>query len=459
MAITSADPDDNPVTPSPALSFGPAATQSPHADSNADGGQSLRVEFPHETNTAGPNGQPPRQGASLSEYYRGAGVVPYGAGGAGATEVGEWTDDELVEYNPDKQPPNAYVDTLEHPPVPYTGLYYVRRVTAAGAAALGSSRGYNEGDLIFAWGSRTTDEDTLASEFIIPNGAINQAYTHEGYQYSTGADASGVQVILYLNIMNGVSQFNLRDIWNSWFETYYIKRRISNTNLTPEINENIPIIGSGKYGTNPPIKFSDLYGAVNYVSRSKTIIGHNAQTYGTIGAGSNYISNSYPTTITTDGTDVRSGNHSATTGSNSNQWRSALVPMGTFYVDPNLFPGDVRIKYPVITYRSSGDVDPGDGRVDVRNVGVKVNHLGSNNAQTGIMLATDIFTLIGADGQSLNSSHNPRTINTDGTFNATTNKTGRFIVYLTFQHYQTSDFADPDLNIKVNDFVIEWETA
>ena len=449
MAITSADPDNRPETPRPSLKFGTP---------NDSGNQSLRKEFPHETNT-GPDGQP-RQGASLSEYYRGAGVVPYGAGGETQTEVGEWTDDELVEYNPDKQPPNAYADTIEHPSIPYTGLYYVRRVTAAGATALGAGQGYNEGDLIFAWGSRTNDDDPFASEFIIPNGATNQAYTHEGYQYSTGADASGVQVVIYLNVVN-VTQFNLRDIYNSWFETYYIKRRISNTNSTPtpEINENIPIIGSGKYGTNPPIKFSDLYGAVNYVSRSKTIIGHNAQTYGTIGAGSNYISNSYPTTITTDGTDVRSGNHSATTGSNSNQWRSATVPMGTFYVDPNLFPGDVRIKYPVITYRSSGDVDPGDGRVDVRNVGVKVNHLGSNNVQTGVMLATDIFTLNGADGQSLNSSHNPRTINTNGTFNATTDKTGRFIVHLTFQHYQTTDFEDPDLNIKVNDFVIEWETA
>ena len=66
MAITSADPDNNPATPRPSLKFG-TPTDS--------GNQSLRKEFPHETDAAGPDGQP-RKGASLSEYYLGDGVVP-----------------------------------------------------------------------------------------------------------------------------------------------------------------------------------------------------------------------------------------------------------------------------------------------------------------------------------------------------------------------------------------------
>lgn len=456
MAITSADPDNNPSTPKPALSFGSAAAGT---DSNADGEQSLRAEFTAETNTA-PSSQP-RVGASLSEYYKGQGVVPLVIA-SGNTTVGQWTDNELVEYNPDKQPPNSYVDTLEEPILPSTGLYYVRRVTAAGAALFngGLMPDFNEGDLIFAWGSKDDAlQDVFSHEFIVSNGIIGQAYTHEGYEYATGGDASGESVMIYLEIV-GVTQFDLRSVWNTWFDTYSVRRRLVSTAVNEDVNEIVPLRGS-PLNERPlnPISFSQLYGANNYSSGTQTIVGHNSQTYGTIGTGSNYISNSYPTTITTDGTNVRSGNHTATTGSNSNVWRSALVPMGTFYVDPNAFTGNIKIKYPVITYRSSGDVDPGDGRVDVRNVGVKVNHLGSNNAQTGIMLATDIFTLTGADGQSLNSSHNPRTINTNGTFSATTNKTGRFIVYLTFQHLQTSDFSDPDLNIKVEDFVIEWETA
>lgn len=455
MAITSANPDNDSTTKT-ALSFGPAAAGT---DSNADGEQSLRAEFTAETNTT-PSSQP-RVGASLSEYYKGQGVVPLVIA-SGNTTTGQWTNNELVEYNPDKQPPNAYVDTIEEPMLPSTGLYYVRRVNAAGAAlfnGVGSMPDFNEGDLIFAWGSKDDAlQDLFSHEFIVSNGIIGQAYTHEGYEYATGGDASGESVMIYLNVM-GVSQFDLRSVWNNWFDTYFVRRRLVSTAVNEDANEIVPLRGS-PLNERPlnPISFSQLYGANNYSSGTQTIVGHNAQTYGTIGATSNYISNSYPTTITTDGTNVRSGNHSATTGSNTNVWRSALVPMGTFYVDPNAFTGNIKIKYPVITYRSSGDVDPG-GRVDVRNVGVKVNHLGSNNAQTGIMFASDIFTLTGADGQSLNSSHNPRTINTNGTFSATTNKTGRFIVYLTFLHLQTSVFADPDLNIKVEDFVIEWETA
>ena len=76
MAITSADPDNNPATPRPSISFGSAS---------GGGSQSLRAEFPADTGSS-----------SLSEYYRGGGVVPTSSIVAGEV-ASEYGSNQLIE--------------------------------------------------------------------------------------------------------------------------------------------------------------------------------------------------------------------------------------------------------------------------------------------------------------------------------------------------------------------------
>ena len=76
MDITSADPDNNPATPRPSISFGPAS---------GGGSRSLRAEFPADTGSS-----------SLSEYYRGGGVVPTSSIVAGEV-ASEYGSNQLIE--------------------------------------------------------------------------------------------------------------------------------------------------------------------------------------------------------------------------------------------------------------------------------------------------------------------------------------------------------------------------
>ena len=476
MAITSANPDNDSTTKT-ALSFGSAAVGT---DENADGAQSLRVEFPTETNT-GPATQP-RTGASLSEYYLGDGVVPTKPQPVGETYT--YGEDQLRESAPNfNQQVLDETDVVNNAP---SSLSYVRRVTALGAiSTFGVAAGWQEGDLLFAYNYSTQgDDDFYGYTFKISNGTIGEEYEYNGYMYTNGASAALVPVVfVQAEFIDGiigdeggqgpdeedawvVKPLQMAGFFNTLFDRYYIKRRViaagddnSANTLTP-VNATVPLANRGTNGlpTNA-ISFSNLYGSKRYFSGSETIPGHDSTTYGTVGTRFNYIYNSYPTTITLDGTNVRSGNHPATTTSTANVWRQALVPMRTIQIDPSEYTSGVKFIFPIITYYSSGDGDPGSRRVDIKNVGVKINHIDSAGTQTGIALANDVFTLTGFDGQSLSSSHNPRIINSDDNFTATTPKNGTFIVYLIFDHYQTnSSYGDPDLNIRMNQFVIKWET-
>lgn len=115
MAITSADPDNNPATPRPSLKFGTP---------NDSGNQSLRKEFPHETDT-GPDGQP-RLGASLSEYYGGGGVVPSSALVEGQNQSA-YGDIQLIEsrWTFDAGRSGFPSEINNSPP---DNLFYVRKV-------------------------------------------------------------------------------------------------------------------------------------------------------------------------------------------------------------------------------------------------------------------------------------------------------------------------------------------
>lgn len=475
MAITSANPDNNSTTKT-ALSFGPAAV---NTDENADGEQSLRAEFTAETNTA-PSSQP-RVGASLSEYYLGSGVIPRKPVPVGSTYT--YGDDRLKEYKTNLQWTQAYLPggpagVVNEAP---SSLDYVRRVTAAGAAsAEGIAAGWNEGDLLFAYNYSTqTANDYYGYSFKIPNGTIGEEYERDdNFMYTTGADASAVPVLFttaleIFNIIGGeAGNQNVSSFWlavpddrtaqfNVLFDRYYIKRRViaagNEEALTP-INSTVPEANPDTNGrpTNA-ISFSNLYGTTRFVSENTVVTGHDSEKYGTIGTQSNYIHNSYPTTISTDGQQTRSGNFSATSASNAGTWRTAVVPMKTVYVDPAVYLSGTKFKWPVITYRCAGDADPGGRRVDIKNVGIKIAH----EDATPVGFASDsTFVLTGADGQNLSTAV-ARTIASSGTFSADTSKTGTFIISLTFNHYQTlptTSYPDPDLNIRVDDFVIEWES-
>lgn len=472
MAITSADPDNLPNTPKPALSFGTAAVD---PDTFTDGTQSLRVEFPSESGTGG---ETAATSAKLSEYYLGSGVIPRKPVPVGSTYT--YGDDRLKEYKPNTQStlPGGPGDIVNEAP---SSLDYVRRVTAAGAASsTGIAAGWNEGDLLFAYNYSTQNaNDYYGYSFKIPNGTIGEEYEHNNFMYTNGADASAVPILFAtatdISIVVGGEGGNQQadgTLWiaipddrtaqfNVLFDRYYIKRRViaagGEEALTP-INSTVPEANPDANGRpRNAISFSNLYGTTRFVSENTVVTGHDSENYGTIGTRFNYIHNSYPTTISLDGQQTRSGNFSATSTSNAGTWRTAVVPMKTVYVDPAVYLSGTKFKWPVITYRCAGDADPGGRRVDIKNVGIKIAH----SDGTGVGFASDSsFVLTGADGQKL-STANARTINSSGTFSANTNKTGTFIISLTFNHYQTfatTSYADPDLNVRVDDFVIVWES-
>ena len=256
MAITSADPDSNPATPRPSVSFGSAS---------GGGSRSLRAEFPADTGSS-----------SLSEYYRGGSVVPTSSivGGEVASEYGS---NQLIEsqygFNAGG---SGTLSEIDNSAPEY--LFYVRKVKSSSApdeiswipysagvnnwrvnftpgssqaririyyngvevytsALMNSStatsitersvqvngstikfiKGGSEtsfsyttnnrinistpvsvGDLLFAWQYATDNpDDKYGFTFKVTNGNVGEEYEHtDGYTYTTGPDASGVTVLL-----------------------------------------------------------------------------------------------------------------------------------------------------------------------------------------------------------------------------------------------------------------------
>ena len=539
MAITSADPDNDPNTPRPSVSFG-----------NASGGgsRSLRVEFPLDTGSS-----------SLSEYYRGGGVVPASDTIGGETQS-TYSPENLIEsqYTIGSNLGSGTISEIDNSAPDY--LFYARRVISAdapdalmavpytedgnnwrvnftpGAATAririyyggvevytsslmptataintteqsvlvsgstinfvkgGVETGYSYttnnnilistpvsiGDLLFAWQyETTTDEDKFGFTFKVANGNVGQEYQHtDGYTYTTGADASGVPVIV---VVKGepVGMFNQQrpedreffyeaendPRYNTWFDRYYIKRRTtanaSNQQTVP-LNNLVPLSG--------PISFSQLYGSRNFFEGSANIPGHSpAET------SNSYIweANNFPANITTDGTDVRSGALPGATAYRDGPVPSGFttfnVPMGTFYIDPATFIGNIKLTLsPLdsatgdIRYYGGLDDDNGDAYVEINEVGIRIQNVDSgNDALVYKGEASPQFSGDGTngDGRSITRflSFNLQNVFTD--VSETITETGRFVVYLTFGYRQPINYGDPDFTLNIDSVKVSWETA
>jgi len=549
MAITSADPDNNPATPRPSVSFGSAS---------GGGSQSLRAEFPADTGSS-----------SLSEYYRGGGVVPtssiiggevaseYGAnqliesryetniGGSGtlseinnsapeylfyarkvksssapvppintpityALAVDEWRvsyiqsqgggariqiyyEGSLV-YNGGVGNRNTIDQTTELTvDVDGTDITFVKGTQFNLEESLNTGAVYQRdyaisesvpaqvGDLLFAWQYETTsDNDKHGYTFKIPNGNVGEEYEHtDGYTYTTGPDASGVSVFLqvkgepagFFDPNNPASnryffEYRNQPVYNTWYDRYYIKRRLTANASNPQtvpINNLVPLSG--------PISFSQLYGSRNFAEANTNIPGHSpAET------GSNvylWEANNYPANITTDGTDVRSGALPNATAYRDGPVPSGFttynVPMGTFYIDPTTFTGNIKLTLSPtdaattdIRYYGSLDDDNGDAYVRINEVGIRIQNVDSgNDALVYKGEASPTFTGDGTSGNGRSItrflSFNLANVRTD--VSETITDTGRFIVYLTFGYNQPIAYGDPDFSLSIDGVKVSWETA
>ena len=549
MAITSADPDNNPATPRPSVSFGSAS---------GGGSQSLRAEFPADTGSS-----------SLSEYYRGGGVVPtssiiggevaseYGAnqliesryetniGGSGtlseinnsapeylfyarkvksssapvppintpityALAVDEWRvsyiqsqgggariqiyyEGSLV-YNGGVGNRNTIDQTTELTvDVDGTDITFVKGTQFNLEESLNTGAVYQRdfaisesvpaqvGDLLFAWQYETTsDNDKHGYTFKIANGNIGEEYEHtDGYTYTTGPDASGVSVLLqvkgepvgFFDPNNPASnryffEYRNQPVYNTWYDRYYIKRRLTANASNPQtvpINNLVPLSG--------PISFSQLYGSRNFAEANTNIPGHSpAET------GSNvylWEANNYPANITTDGTDVRSGALPNATAYRDGPVPSGFttynVPMGTFYIDPTTFTGNIKLTLSPtdaattdIRYYGSLDDDNGDAYVRINEVGIRIQNVDSgNDALVYKGEASPTFTGDGTSGNGRSItrflSFNLANVRTD--VSETITDTGRFIVYLTFGYNQPIAYGDPDFSLSIDGVKVSWETA
>ena len=543
MAITSADPDNNPATPRPSISFGSAS---------GGGSRSLRAEFPADTGSS-----------SLSEYYRGGSVVPtssvvggeqaseYGsnqliesryatiAGGSGTLSeinnsapeylfyvrkvksssapvppidtlvehergVNEWR----INYN-QSQGGGAYIRIFYEGNVVYTGSLIANNaaesvteltvnvsgtsiVFAKGVGASGFSYEANfkistrtsvaVGDLLFAWQYETADaDDKHGYTFKIPNGNVGEEYEHtDGYTYTTGPDASGVAVLQEIageedgfhnpnkppSTYRYLFEYRNQPVYNTWYDRYYIKRRTtanaSNSQTVP-INNLVPLSG--------PISFSQLYGSRNFAEANTNIPGHSpAET------GSNvylWEANNYPANITTDGTDVRSGALSGATAYRDGPVPAGFttynVPMGTFYIDPTTFTGNIKLTLSPtdaattdIRYYGALDDDNGDAYVTINEVGIRIQNVDSgNDALVYKGEASPTFTGDGTSGNGRSItrflSFNLANVRTD--VSETITDTGRFIVYLTFGYNQPISYGDADFSLSIDAVKVSWETA
>ena len=467
MAITSADPDNDPNTPKPALSFG----NSFNVDSDADGNQSLRAEFPEDTGSS-----------SLSEYYRGGGIVPSST--TTATEVSSsYGTNRLVEtiFSLDGAgtgnfPGSGTADDIRDPVPEY--LFFARKITAYGAnLPIAIQEGWQVGDLLFAW-QEESNGSFYSYTFKIPFGVIGKEYEHtDGFTYSTGPDASGVPFLIetvgepnpFIQGQTPTFMFEIRDVssfYNQMFERYYIRRRTTANavnNQTVDVNVQVPSSG--------PISFSQLYGSKRFFQDSANIPGH------VVSGSNNYIYNSpYPGNITTDGTDVRSGTLPNTLvyrdgPSVGDEYRVFDVPLGTFYVDPATYAGGVKFTLKPtdasstdIQIRGGLDDDGGDAYVAVRNVGIRIRDVATLTSvfeYTGEVLFEETGQSTSGNGRSFNRYFNRFNVASERTevSSATINSTGRFIVFMTFEYKQPASYTDPDFTLEIDSVKIEWETA
>ena len=544
MAITSADPDNNPATPRPSISFGSAS---------GGGSQSLRAEFPADTGSS-----------SLSEYYRGGGVVPtssivagevaseYGSnqliesqygfgfnvGGSGTlseidnsapeylfyvrkvktTQAPVPPIDTLVEhergvnewrinYN-QSQGGGAYIRIFYEGNVVYTGSLIANNaaesvteltvnvsgtsiVFAKGVGAPGYSYEANfkistrtsvaVGDLLFAWQYETADaDDKHGYTFRIPNGNVGEEYEHtDGYTYTTGPDASGVTVLkevegepdgfhnpnLPPSTYRYLFEYRNQPVYNTWYDRYYIKRRLTANASNPQtvpINNLVPLSG--------PISFSQLYGSRNFAENNTNVPGHSpAQTSNA------YIweANNYPANITTDGTDVRSGALPNATayrdGTAPSGFTTYNVPMGTFYIDPTTFTGNIKLTLSPtdaatteIRYYGFLDDDGTNFHVEINEIGIRIQNVDSgNDALVYKGEASPTFTGAGSNGNGRSFtrflSMGFENVRTD--VSETITDTGRFVVYLTFGYKQPLAYSDPDFTLNIDAVKVSWETA
>jgi hypothetical protein len=542
MAITSADPDNNPATPRPSISFGSAS---------GGGSQSLRAEFPADTGSS-----------SLSEYYRGGSVVPtssvvggeqaseYGSNqliesryatiGSGSGTLSEINNsapeylfyvrkvksssapvppiDTLVEhergvnewrinYN-QSQGGGAYIRIFYEGNVVYTGSLIANNaaesvteltvnvsgtsiVFAKGVGAPGYSYEANfkistrtsvaVGDLLFAWQYETTDaDDKHGYTFKIPNGNVGEEYEHtDGYTYTTGPDASGVTVLLQVkgepdgfhnpnlppSMHRWLFEYRNQPVYNTWYDRYYIKRRTTanaSNSQTVLINNLVP--------TSGPISFSQLYGSRNFFEDSANIPGHSPTETSNI-----YIweAQNFPASITTDGTDVRSGALSGATAYRDGPVPAGFttynVPMGTFYIDPTTFTGNIKLTLSPtdaattdIRYYGFLDDDNGDAYVRINEVGIRIVNVDSGN--DALLYKGEASPTFTGDGTSGNGrsitrflSFNLANVRTD--VSETITDTGRFIVYLTFGYNQPIAYGDADFSLSIDGVKVSWETA
>jgi len=549
MAITSADPDNNPATPRPSLKFG---------DPTDAGNQSLRKEFPADTGSS-----------SLSEYYRGGSVVPtssvvggeqaseygsnqliesqYGfiAGGSGTlSEIDNSAPEYLfyvrkvkttqapvpavnipvtfekgvnqwrVNYN-QSQGGGAYISIFDNAVRVYftgnlgptqtidaiteltvNGITYTKGSLARIEEAPNTGNIYQRdysmstsepaqvGDLLFAWQYETANaNDKHGYTFKIPNGNVGEEYEHtDGYTYTTGPDASGVAVLQEIkgeadgfhdpnrppSTYRWLFEYRNQPVYNTWYDRYYIKRRLTANASNPQtvpINNLVPLSG--------PISFSQLYGSRNFAENNTNIPGHNpAQTSNA------YIweANNYPANIAVDseGVEVRSGSlpgarDTYRDGPAPSGFTTYNVPMGTFYIDPTTFTGNIKLTLSPtdaatteIRYYGSLDDDGTNYHVEINEIGIRIQNVESeNDALVYKGEASPTFTGAGSNGNGRSFtrflSMGFENVRTD--VSETITDTGRFVVYLTFGYKQPLAYSDPDFTLNIDAVKVSWETA
>ena len=170
MAITSADPDNNPATPRPSISFGPAS---------GGGSRSLRAEFPADTGSS-----------SLSEYYRGGGVVPTSSIVAGEISS-EYGSNQLIESRyATITGGSGTLSEINNSAPEY--LFYVRKVKSSSAPDVISSIPYSEG--VNNWRVNFTPGTSQARIRIYYNGV--EVYTSALMNASTAINTTEQSVLV-----------------------------------------------------------------------------------------------------------------------------------------------------------------------------------------------------------------------------------------------------------------------
>jgi hypothetical protein len=223
-----------------------------------------------------------------------------------------------------------------------------------------------------------------------------------------------------------------------------------------------------------PISFSQLYGSRNFAENNTNIPGHN-----TVSGDDNkhiWEASNYPGNITTDGTDVRSGRlpgslayNDPVHGTLPSGFTTFNVPLGTFYIDPTTFTGNIKLTLSPtdaattdIRYNGSVDDDNGDYYILLNEVGIRIRNVESEN---DVLVykgeASPQYSGENNGGESVSFSRylsfNLANVRTD--VSETITETGRFIVYLTFGYKQLIAWTDPDFNLNIDAVKVSWETA